>query len=366
MNQKTQNPSTSPKIGLILLIVAGILLLAAGLLYFLWFRPMVTQPISAPLTLPTRVPTLEGAENPEIVEIDVVDAPSNLDEQPVFVRPTKPPLAKPVCGDDLEWVVLLVGIDYRGEGYKYGLADIIRLVHVDFVDMTVNMIPLPRDLIVEVPEGRFTVQDPFKINQTYLFGTPGFSRYTGTGGGANALAEAIQFNFGVTVDHYGVINFETFVDIIDAVGGVEVDLPGPVYDKILGDFPAGVQTLDGEEALALARIRRNYGDSFRISNQTLILKGLLKKMAKPAMLLRVPELVQQFSDGFLTDLSIEQMTSLGICTLRRFDTENLQTYDVPQDLLTSGNAYIPTLNGNAFVFRWGEAFVEWIHTSLLQ
>jgi LCP family protein required for cell wall assembly len=323
---------------------------------------MVTQPISAPLTLPTRV---EVVEDESAAEVDPPETPSNLPAPPVFVRPTKPALAKPVCGKDLEWVVLLVGIDYRGEGYLYGLADVIRLVRIDFVEMTVNMVPLPRDLMVEVPEGRFTVQDPFKINQTYLFGTPGFSRYNGSGSGANALAEAIQYNFGITVDHYAVINFDTFVEIIDAVGGVEVDLPGPVSDKILGDFPAGVQTLDGERALALARIRTGYGDSFRISNQTLILRGLLKKMANPGMILKVPDLLDQFSDAFLTDLSIEQITGLGICTLRRFDTRNLQAYDVPQDLLTSGSAYIPTLNGNAFVYRWGEEFVEWIHDSLL-
>jgi anionic cell wall polymer biosynthesis LytR-Cps2A-Psr (LCP) family protein len=189
--------------------------------------------------------------------------------------------------------------------------------------------------------------------------------YQGSGGGANALAEAIQYNFGITVDHYGVINFKNFVAIIDAVGGVEVDLPGPVTDKILGDFPAGPQTLDGERALALARIRSGYSDSFRIHNQTLILNALINKMANPGMILKVPDLLNRFSDGFLTDLSIEQMTSLGICTLRHFDTENLQAYDVPQELLTATRAYIPTLGSNAFVYQWGEDFVEWIHASLL-
>ncbi|HAF48793.1 MAG TPA: hypothetical protein DCL08_06075, partial [Anaerolineaceae bacterium] len=197
------------------------------------------------------------------------------------------------------------------------------------------------------------------------FGTPGMGHFAGSGGGAGGLAEAIQYNFGVTVDHYGVINFETFVDLIDAVGGVEVDLPGPVSGGSLGNFPAGVQTLDGERALALARIRTGYGDAFRISSQTIILQGILKKMANPAMLLRVPDLLQQFSDGFLTDLSIDQLTGLGVCTLRHFDTQNLQAFDVPEDLLTGGRAYIPTLNNNAFVYRWDEEFVEWIHEALI-
>ncbi len=359
----SQKQNSSPNIIKLLLITFGLFILVVGFLYFLWFRPTVTEPISAPLSLPTQVKISDKSENPED---DSFNPPSNLPEVPIFVRPTKELLINPVCGDDLEWLVLLVGIDSREDGYQYGLADIIRLVRVDFVDMTVNMIPLPRDLIVEVPDGRFTVQDPFKINQTYMFGTPGISRYVGTGGGAGGLAEAIQYNFGITVDHYGVINFKNFIDIIDAVGGVEVDLPVPVYDKILGEFPAGVQTLDGERALALARIRRGYGDSFRISNQTLILKGLIKKMVNPGMILKVPQLLEKFSNGFLTDLSIEQMTALGICTLRHFDTQNLKAYEVPEDLLTSTSAYIPTLNGNAFVFRWDEQFVDWIHASLIE
>lgn len=357
------NQSSSTKTRTIILGVIALLLLATILTYFLWFRPMVKTPLSATLSLPTRMPTVENAEKSQS---ELVEPPSNLPQQPVFIRPTKDPLAKPICGDDLDWIVLLVGIDYRGEGYEYGLADIIRLVQIDFVDMTVSMVPLPRDLIVEVPEGRFTVPDPFKINQTYLFGTPGMGHFAGSGGGAGGLAEAIQYNFGVTVDHYGVINFETFVDLINAIGGVEVDLPGPVSGGSLGNFPAGVQTLDGERALALARIRTGYGDAFRISSQTIILQGILKKMANPAMLLRVPDLLQQFSDGFLTDLSIDQLTGLGVCTLRHFDTQNLQAFDVPEDLLTPGSAFIPTLNNNAFVYRWDEAFVEWIHDSLIE
>jgi len=355
-NQESSNSKRSRNV---ILGVIAFLLIALALTYFLWFRPMVNQPISETLALPT--PVEVGKEPVD----ETPDLPSNLSERPVFVRPTKPALAKPVCGNDLDWIVLLVGIDYRGEGYEYGLADIIRLVHIDFVEMTVNMVPLPRDLIVEVPEGRFTVADPFKINQTYLFGTTGMGHYVGSGQGAGALAEAIQYNFGVTVDHYGVINFETFVNFIDAIGGIEVDLPTAVYEEGVASFSAGAQTLDGEDALILSRVRHGYGDAFRISNQTIILRAVLKKMAKPANLIKVPDLLSQFTGGFLTDLSVDQLTGLGVCTLRRFDTQNLSAFDVPLDLLTGGRAYIPTLNNNAFVYRWDEEFVEWIHDSLL-
>jgi polyisoprenyl-teichoic acid--peptidoglycan teichoic acid transferase len=259
----------------------------------------------------------------------------------------------------------MVGIDYRGDDYLYGLADVIRVIRVDFVNMTVNMVALPRDLIVEAPEGRFTAPDPYKINQAYLFGTPGFNRYLGTGLGGGALAEVIQHNFGVPIDHYGVINFQTFIDFIDAIDGVEVDLPGPVAGPD-GGFSAGPQTLNGERALTLARIREGYGDAFRVRNQTLIMRAVLNKLIRPAYMVQVPALLDQFSGAFLTDLSIEQLGGLGVCFLRNFDSKNLNTFEAPSDLLTAGREFIPTLNGNAFVYRWDEQFLNWLYQSLLE
>jgi LCP family protein required for cell wall assembly len=342
----------------IILGTLGGLLLTLVLVYFVWARPAMRKPISEPLALPAPVTSVEEAELAQI------EPPSNLEAVPVFVRPTPDPLVKPVCGQDAEWIVLMVGIDYRGDGYLYGLADVIRVVRVDFVNMTVNMVALPRDLIVEAPEGRFRDPDPYKINQAYLFGTPGWDGYAGSGQGAGALAEVIQHNFGIPVDHYGVINFETFINFIDAIDGVEVDLPVSVVGPG-GGFPAGPQTLNGEQALLLARIRKGYGDAFRVSNQTLIMRGVLNKLIRPAYLARVPALLQDFSGTFLTDLSIEQIGGLGVCFLRNFESKNLNSSEVPSDLITGGSAFIPTLNNNAFVYRWDAALIEWIYQSLM-
>jgi LCP family protein required for cell wall assembly len=367
---ETESTSKKKKLTIILGVLGGLIIICT-LLYFLLVRPMLRKPISEPLALPTIAATQVAAAAAEeekeegAQEALSVQPPSNLPEIPVFTRPTVEPDAKPVCGQDAEWMVLMVGIDYRGDDFLYGLADVIRVIRVDFVNMTVNMVALPRDLIVEAPEGRFRNLDPYKINQAYLFGTPGWDGYLGSGGGAGALAEVIQYNFGIPIDHYGVINFVTFINFIDAIGGVEVDLPGPVAGGELGDFSAGQQTLNGERALALARIRRGYGDAFRVSNQTLIMRGVLNKMIQPANLIKIPTLLNQFSGSFLTDLSIDQLGSIGGCFLRNFDTQNLQTFEAPRELLTADSAYIPTLNNNAFVYRWDQGLVEWIYASLL-
>lgn len=347
--------------------VLGGIIFVFVIFYFAWARPKLREPISEPLTLPLITPSAPDA--PE-VEQDayptVAQHPSALPEAPVFHQPIHAPQAKPVCGKDAEWIVLMVGIDYRGEDYLYGLADSIRVIRIDFVNMAVNMVALPRDLIVEAPEGRFTAPDPFKINQAYLFGTPGMGHYLGDGLGASALAEVIYYNFGVSVDHYGVINFATLIDFIDAIDGVEIDLPGPVAGGYFGDYPAGIQTLNGERALALSMVREGYGDAFRVRNQTLIMRAALNKLIKPAYWSQVPVLLNEFGNSFLTDLSIEELTNLSVCFLRNFDRENLNTFEAPEGLLSESSAFIPSLNNNAFVYLWDERFLEWMHNALLQ
>jgi polyisoprenyl-teichoic acid--peptidoglycan teichoic acid transferase len=366
-----------------LLIVLGVLALLGGVVlaaYFLWLRPILIQPLSEPFSLPTLVGSVPettqnpvaGVDNPTntaglagpTVTLETPVIPSNLPEAPVFVKPTFEPQAKPVCGDAAEWYVLLVGIDW-GSNYLYGLADAIRVLRVDFVHMTVNMVAMPRDLIVEVPAGRFTAEGPFKLNQAYLFGSPGMGRYLGTGNGAASLAEVIQYNFGVTVEHYGVSDFGALVKFIDAIGGVDVDLPTFVENPPYTTFPSGKQHLTGERALTLARIRLQYSDAFRISNQTLILQAILKKLKQPEILIQIPGLINRFKGSFLTDLSLEQITSLGTCFLTHFDSSNLRSYQVPSDLLTADHAYIPSLSSTAFVYRWDELLVNWFHVSLL-
>ena len=217
-----------------LYVLLGLAVLLA-FLYLVWIGPALQKPISEPLSLPTMV--VGPAEGEEAA---VVVPPSNLEKMPVFVEPTLESDKKPVCGDEAAWNVLLIGIDYSDPQYTYGLADVIRVLRVDFVDMKVNMVALPRDLLVEAPEGRFTEQNPMKINQAYLFGTPGWGGYLGEGIGANSLAEVIRYNFGVTTEHYAVVNFDTVIEFIDAIGGVEVNLPQGVSDPNpeLGFFPA--------------------------------------------------------------------------------------------------------------------------------
>jgi len=268
-----------------------------------------------------------------------------------------------MCSDNSNISVLAVGIDYRGGDYLYGLADVIRFAEVDFNDQSINMIAIPRDLIVEIPPERFKVPGPYKVNQAYFFGTPGMENYSGEGNGADALNEVLEYNFGISADYYVVFNFQAFTAFVDAIGGVEVNLPEPVYGGSQGDFPQGEQTLTGERALALARIRENYSDEFRVGNQSLIIQAIFEKMLQPATLLKLPGLVGQFQDSILTNLPLDQISNLALC-FRDFDKESLVTHQVPSELLTLENLYLTSLNEFTYGFRWDDRLVDWIKSSL--
>jgi len=113
------------------------------------------------------------------------------------------------------------------------------------------------------------------------------------------------------------------------------------------------------------RIRTNYSDAFRVSNQTLVMRGILNKLMQPESLVKVPTLLNQFSDAFLTDLSIDQIASIGVCFLRNFELDNLHDAQIPDDLLTVDYAFIPSLNSTSYTYRWDQRTVDWIHQNLL-
>jgi len=361
VDQKTRKLTGRQKLwisfGVIALVILGMFIV-----YIAWFRPTIQKPLSDALNLPTQ--QISDSNSSGVISEDSENPLPETSTAPVFTKPTNEPGKKPICGDESEWLILLVGVDYMGDGYLYGLADVIRVARIDFVNAEINLVALPRDLIVEVPEDRLIVEDPIKINQAYLFGTPGMGHYVGSGYGAGSLAEVIQYNFGVSADHYGVINFTTFTKIVDTIGGIEVDLPYYVDDRPHAFFPAGKQTLSGTQALALARAREKYSDGFRINNQTLILKAIFNRLIQPEILIKLPDLVNRFKDSILTDLSIDQIGT-AVCFIRKFDYENLHSYSVPAELIVADRAFIPTLNNDSFVYTWDERLINWFHESLV-
>ncbi|MDX1379129.1 MAG: LCP family protein, partial [Anaerolineales bacterium] len=186
---------------------------------------------------------------------------------------------EPLCGGPPTMNILAVGSDARGDHYLYGLADVIRLVRVDFVNARVGILEVPRDLWVEIPE----ISDHYgitegKLNQAYLYGNRGFGYYDGAGEGPGLLARTLDLNFGARPDHYLAVNMITFENIVDAVGGIDVYLPNEISVRSKDNpkgfaIPPGQHQIDGETALWIARIRE-YHTFGRAENQNIVLCAL--------------------------------------------------------------------------------------------
>jgi LCP family protein required for cell wall assembly len=218
------------------------------------------------------------------------------------------------------------------------------------------MLSMPRDLWVEIPG----ISDHYnithgKLNQAYFYGGPGQGYYDGPGGGPGLLARTLDLNFGLRVDHYGAVNMQTFVKIVDAVGGLDVYLPTdvdgtPIDEKTedMGYFYAGQNHFDGSEALRFARIRKRYNDFTRMDNQNMVLCALRKKLLTPAVLPKVPQIISAFQGSVNTDLSLEQLTQLA-CLLPKIDRQNLIFTSLPQEILQPEREYSPQFRKETFV-----------------
>ncbi|MFE9257096.1 LCP family protein [Streptomyces sp. NPDC006879] len=167
-----------------------------------------------------------------------------------------------------------------------------------------TMVSLPRDSDVEIPsfvgsesgktfpaKGRHT-----KLNAAYAEDGP------------ELLVRTVEFNTGLRIDHYAEIGFAGFANIVDALGGVELDIPKGFKDKKSGaDFQAGKQTLNGEQALAFVRTRYAFAESdlARTKNQQKFLAALANQAATPSTILNPFDLYPTLGAG-LDTLIVDQ------------------------------------------------------------
>ena len=260
------------------------------------------------------------------------------------------------CGAPPVMSLLVIGSDQRGDSYRYGLADSIRLVRVDFVVPRVTVLEIPRDLWVEIPDiaDNINGQDHEKLNQAYLYGNKGFGYTDDLTQGPGLLSRTLNLNFGVTVDHYAAINMKTFVNLVDAVGGIDVTLPQTVDGRTAEDtskrlvFPAGEHHLDGTRALTLARIRIS-GVFNRAENQDRVLCALRDKLTSPRVITKIPDLIRSFRDSIQTDLSPAQLGQLA-CIGSQIRPENIRFASFPEELFTQTRIYDPVFKANVFVW----------------
>ena len=335
---------------LLMLIACALSSVVAGYGYEL-YQLRWNQPLGPAIAMPTSTWVLPATWTA---------TPRGAETSPELTQPL-PASATPVpvlhCDGPPVMFILGIGTDSRSNSYKYGLADVIRIIRVDFINIKVTVLELPRDLWVEIPDiaDNINGQDHEKLNQAYLYGNPGFGYYEGPGEGAGLLARTLALNFGLTPERYVAVNMRTFEKIVDALGGVEVYLPDGLDGRTAEDrsarlvFPAGTQVLDGEQALTLARIR-NEGVFERANMQNLIMCSLHEKLTSPEVVVRIPALINSFQGAVKTDLTPEQISQLA-CVATKLKPEDITFVSFPQKLFKGTRIYDPVFDNNVFIWE---------------
>lgn len=331
----------------------------ALLVFVVWiYNNAWQEPLGPALLLSTPTPfELPATWTPDP---NVTHAPIPSTLQPVSITPTSASSATNtgtgLCGGPEVMYILAVGSDARANSYNYGLADVIRLVRVDFVNPKLTILEFPRDLWVEIPDiaDNLNGQDHEKLNQAYLYGNYGFGYTDDPAQGPGLLARTLTLNFGTQIDHYAAVNMRTFEKIVNAVGGIDVYLPDAVDGRTAEDksdrlvFKQGTLHLDGPRALTLARIRIE-GTFARADNQNRVLCALRDQLTSPKVITKIPQLIQSFQGAIQTDMSPAQLGQLA-CIGTQIEPGNVVFASFPEEHFKATRILDPVFGKRVFIW----------------
>ncbi len=257
-----------------------------------------------------------------------------------LVTPLSSTLAAPFLGEkptgnDLWWsglnyqisrpvTILVMGIDRvldapsNSPEIFEGRSDTMLLVHIDPEKKSINVLSIPRDTQVYIP-GLGTS----KINAANAYGGPALT--------ADVLRDTMN---GLTVDRYVRVSTEAFRELVNLLGGVEVFVPQPMSyvdytQKLKIDLSQGWQTLNGDQAEQFARFRHDaYGDIGRVQRQQMLMKALRNRLTSPAVIPKLPQIINMMQKYVNTNLSLEEMLAVATFGLQ-LDQTNFRQVLLP-------------------------------------
>lgn len=219
--------------------------------------------------------------------------------------------------------------------------DVIFVVNYNSKTNKMNILSIPRDTKVEWSQSQLAAANtqPYsgisKLNEMTAYG--------GIDNIRNLTINEIENLLGVTIDNYVIINIEAFNKIVDAIGGVDVEVPMDMYykDKEQGlyiDLKRGYQHLDGKQAEGLVRFRYGYaeGDTGRIKTQHVFLKAFAEKVLSPSTLTKLPAIIPTLFSYVKTDVTLSQISDY-LPLLKTFSAENMDFATVPGGGAYEGN-----------------------------
>ena len=213
--------------------------------------------------------------------------------------------------------------------------DVMALTVIDKDSGQVGVLAIPRDLYVAIPG-----HDPERINTVDFLGH--YTKYPG--GGPALLNRTLQENFGFGFDRYIRVDFAGFVDLIDILGGIEVDVDC-AFEELFADpelpggrllkVSPGRQQMDGHTALLYVRIRHGTTDTDRSRRQLKVLMAIREKALQLNSILLIPQLWNNYRTTVQTDLSLAEALDLARLAYE-FDPDNMHGQVIDQSMTTQG------------------------------
>jgi LCP family protein required for cell wall assembly len=266
-----------------------------------------------------KLTSLPGEPVPQAKSTLPASATAGAGEKPLPTIPSGP--LQPVTGptpkpwDGVSRInVLVMGLDYRDwEAGEIARTDSMMLLTLDPLTKTAGMLSIPRDMWVNIPGF-----DYGKINTAYFLG----ESWKLPGGGPGLAIKTVEEFLGVPIQYYAQIDFQAFVDFVDRIDGININVPAEIKVDPLGPantviLKPGVQHVWGAVALAYARARyTENGDVDRAARQQQVIMGILKRVTKPdvfpLLLSRAPQIYQDISAGIHTNMTLDQAIQMAL------------------------------------------------------
>jgi polyisoprenyl-teichoic acid--peptidoglycan teichoic acid transferase len=299
-----------------------------------------TQPAPPPRENPADLPSQEDSAS-QAVESGA-EQPENLSRLEVAQTLVEAGIANDDPGMSRVWEgreainILVLGLDRRPDGGDQN-ADVIIIARLDLRTHRLSAVSVPRDLLVDIPG-----IGPEKINGSYQHGVSADPENPIAG--VSMVRDTIEQAFGIPIDDYVLVDFGGFEHIVDALGGIDVDVPYTILDKEYPTedygfetvrFEAGLQRMDGDTALKYVRTRHADSDDARRERQIDVILSILAEGQSLSSLARADELIATTGDAVQTSFTLEEQLTLARLA-RTLESEQITIVTPDPALLDSG------------------------------
>lgn len=270
--------------------------------------------------------------------------------QPITLDDGRSILLQPWNGTS-RFTVLVMGLDRRpGETGLAYRTDTMMLVSLNPDTNELGILSIPRDLYFDVPG--YSV--PQRVNSAMVLG-----ELQQTNFGPMLAMQTVQYNLGMRVHNYIALDFQAVTELINILGGLDIDVPYDIVDYQYPDMNfgydplilrAGLQHMNGETALKFARTRHGDNDFERARRQQIVLYALrdriLDENLMPQLILQSPTLLSSLEDNLYSDLNLDQMIQLALF-LKDIPPESIRTgvidsnYIVPWTTTQGASVLVP-------------------------